>query len=73
MTSGRDYGEYLILTEKLTRELNDPLPPASVMLAQALSLYKTLMTEEDFDKLLHELIERKDDIQKFDHDSRILN
>jgi|TARA_R110002050_G_scaffold62912_1_gene137861 hypothetical protein len=40
----------------------DPLAAAGVMMAQALRIYKIMLTPQDFDNLTNHIINSKDDI-----------
>jgi len=43
----------------------DPLAVAAVMLAQSLSIYKSTLTQDDYDAFMVNLIERKDRVRTF--------
>jgi len=43
----------------------DPLAVAAVMLAQSLSIYKSTLTQDDYDAFMVNLIERKDRVKTF--------
>jgi hypothetical protein len=45
-------------------EDHTPLEVAAVMSIQALSLYKTFLSEEDFDKMVDSLVENKRRVKK---------
>ena len=60
------YNEVFRLMTRLSRN-HDPLAVSGVMLAQALRLYKTSLTIDDFDLLLDEIMATiKEDIRPFD-------
>lgn len=44
---------------------NDPLAVAGCMLAQSLGVYRTVMDEDEFDKLMLAIYERKDEVRPF--------
>ena len=44
---------------------NDPLAVAGCMLAQSLGVYRTVMDEDEFDKLMLAIYERKDEVKPF--------
>jgi len=58
------YNSYMTQTNKLLNEENNPLEIAGVMLAQALSIYKTVLNEEDFEGLLNHVLDSRDKVQK---------
>lgn len=43
-----------------------PMEVAGVMIAQALRIYKTAMTDEDFNKLVDSISNGRDKVQKFE-------
>ena len=60
------YNEVFRLMTRLCRDY-EPLAVSGVMLAQALRLYKTSLSIEDFDLLIEEVMATvKDDIKPFD-------
>ena len=46
------YRTYEILTAKLCEQGNDPLECAGVMMGQAMKMYKTALSPEEFEALL---------------------
>jgi hypothetical protein len=64
MTTEELYEKYMIHTNALLNAENNPLEVAAVMLAQALSIYKTVLVEEDFEDLLQHVVAGKDKVQK---------
>jgi hypothetical protein len=44
---------------------SDPLAVAGCMLAQSLGVYRTIMDDDEFDKLMLAIYERKDEVQPF--------
>lgn len=63
-TTEKIYEQYMNQTNKLLNEENNPLEIAGVMLAQALSIYKSVLVEEDFENLLNHVLESRDKVQK---------
>jgi hypothetical protein len=63
-TTEEIYNSYMTQTNKLLNEENNPLEIAGVMLAQALSIYKTVLNEEDFEGLLNHVLDSRDKVQK---------
>jgi hypothetical protein len=58
------YKETLSLIDKLIAD-HDPLVIAGVMMAQSLSLYKSILTEEDFSSIVTSIMEKKDKVYTF--------
>lgn len=68
MTIEAVYEQYMSMTNKLLTEQTDPLQVAGVLMAQAMQLYKTILTEEDYTKLLEKIMSSKDQVRKFTED-----
>ena len=58
------YRETLTMIDKLIAD-HDPLVIAGVMMAQSLSLYKSILTEEDFSSIVTSIMEKKDKVYTF--------
>ena len=58
------YKETLTMIDKLITD-HDPLVIAGVMMAQSLSLYKSILTEEDFSNIVTSIMEKKDKVYTF--------
>jgi hypothetical protein len=58
------YKETLSLIDKLITD-HDPLVIAGVMMAQSLSLYKSILSEEDFSSIVTSIMEKKDKVYTF--------
>ena len=58
------YRETLTMIDKLIAD-HDPLVIAGVMMAQSLSLYKSILTEEDFSSIITSIMEKKDKVYTF--------
>lgn len=57
------YYEYLVFTdEKLS--YYSPAAIAGVMISQALSLYKTILSPEEFESILEKISESGDDVKR---------
>ena len=61
----RVYGDYILLTNKLSEE-NDTLMLAAVLTTIGLSLYRTSLTGEDYDKMIDAIVSYKDQVKSFD-------
>ena len=44
---------------------NDPLAVAGCMLAQSLAVYRTAMTDDEFNKLMSAIYDRRNDVKPF--------
>ena len=62
----RVYAEYIQTTNRLSEE-NDVLMLAAVLTTIGLSLYRTSLSEADYDKMIEAVTEFKDDIQTLDN------
>ena len=58
----RVYGDYILLTNKLSEE-NDTLMLAAVLTTIGLSLYRTSLTGEDYDKMIDAIVSYKDQVK----------
>lgn len=63
------YMEYLKLTERLVAvEKFSPMAVAGVMMAQAMSIYKTSMTDSEFNSMVDAVSDSRDSVKKFTSD-----
>jgi hypothetical protein len=60
------YNEVLLVMERLLKEDRDPLAVAAVMASQAMGLYKTVLSEKDYDIMINSIVDKKDNIQPFE-------
>jgi len=58
------YKKYMSFNEIMLEEYT-PMEVAAIMTAQALSLYKTVLSEEEYHKMIDFIYDRKDDVQIF--------
>ena len=58
------YAKNLIHIEKMITD-HDPLAVAGVMIAQALSIYRTALDDDDYNSIVNEILKRKSAIKKF--------
>lgn len=61
----RVYGDYILLTNRLSEE-NDTLMLAAVLTTIGLSLYRTSLTGDDYDKMIDAIVSYKDQVKSFD-------
>ena len=59
------YAKYLQFTSVMMEDYKD-IEIAGVMIAQALSLYKTVLEEEDYQRMVNSIYERRNDVKTFD-------
>lgn len=48
-------------------EVYDPMAVAGVMMTQALSIYRTALSDEDYTVIVEEILARKDQVKIFTH------
>ena len=68
----RVYGDYILLTNKLSEE-NDTLMLAAVLTTIGLSLYRTSLTGDDYDKMIEAIVSYKDQVKTFDNTGGYVN
>ncbi len=60
------YNEVLIVMERLLKEDHNPLAIAAVLASQAMGLYKTVLSENDYDIMINSIVDKKDSVQPFE-------
>ena len=60
------YNEVLLVMERLLKEEHDPLAVAAVLASQAMGLYKTVLSESDYNTMINSIVDKKDKIQPFE-------
>lgn len=60
------YNEVLIVIEKLLKEEHDPLAIAAVFASQAMGLYKTVLSDKDYNTMIDSIVDKKDKVQPFE-------
>ena len=68
----RVYADYILLTNKLSEE-NDTLMLAAVLTTIGLSLYRTSLTGDDYDKMIEAIVSYKDQVKTFDNTGGYVN
>ena len=58
------YAKYLQFTSVMMEDYKD-IEIAGVMIAQALSMYKTVLEEEDYQRMVNSIYERRNDVKTF--------
>ena len=59
------YAKYLQFTAVMLEEYKD-IEIAGVMITQALSMYRTVLPEEDYQRMIKNIYERRNDVKTFD-------
>lgn len=59
------YAKYLQFTGIMLEEYKD-IEIAGTMIAQALSIYRTVLPEEDYQRMVKNIYERRNDVKSFD-------
>ena len=59
------YDKYLQFTGIMLEEYKD-IEIAGTMIAQALSMYRTVLPEEDYQRMVKNIYERRNDVKTFD-------
>jgi len=60
------FNHYINLTNDLVEEDQDPLLIAAILVTTGLSMYRTLLNEYDYDKMVEQISLFKDDITSFE-------
>jgi hypothetical protein len=58
------YDKYLQFTAVMLEEYQD-IEIAGIMIAQALSMYRTVLLEEDYQQMVKSIYERRNDVKTF--------
>jgi hypothetical protein len=59
------YAKYLQFTSVMLEDYKD-IEIAGVMITQALTMYRTVLSEEDYQRMVKSIYERRNDIKTFD-------
>jgi hypothetical protein len=60
------YNEILMVMERLLKEDQNPLAIAAVFASHAMGLYKTVLSDKDYDIMINSLVEKKDSIEPYE-------
>jgi hypothetical protein len=58
------YNKYLMITDQMVAEY-DAMEVAAIMMAQALSIYRTGLDEIDYNKMVDSISSNRDNVKKF--------
>lgn len=58
------YEQYFEFTDHMVSQ-HDPSAVAAIMLTQALSIYRTTMTEDDYNQMVDSISDKRDKVQIF--------
>jgi hypothetical protein len=61
------YNKVIETVNSLSENNSEPLMIAAVLTTTGLSLYKSLLNENDYDKMLEVMVDFKDDINEHQH------
>lgn len=64
------YDEYIYLLNEKLKD-NDPLALASILVTQGLTLYKTVLTEDDFHRIVDSISDSRYDVKTFGPDGKL--
>ena len=59
------YSKYLQFTSVMMEVYQD-IEIAGIMITQALSIYKTVLEEDDYQRMVNSIYERRNDVKTFD-------
>lgn len=59
------YSKYLQFTSVMMEDYQD-IEIAGIMITQALSMYRTVLPEEDYQRMVKSIYERRNDVKSFD-------
>jgi hypothetical protein len=59
------YAKYLQFTAVMLEDYKD-IEIAGIMITQALSMYRTVLSEEDYQRMVKSIYERRNDVKSFD-------
>jgi hypothetical protein len=62
------YQKFWDMTSKLIAEEFHPLEIAGILTAQAMSIYRTVLTDEEFESMIDNISESRDRVQKLNMD-----
>ena len=60
------YNEVLMVMERLLADDHDALAIAAVFASQAMGLYKTVLSEKDYDRMINSIVDKKDNVLPFE-------
>jgi len=60
------YNEVLMVMERLLADDHDALAIAAVFASQAMGLYKTVLSEKDYDRMINSMVDKKDNVLPFE-------
>ena len=58
------YNSYLEFTDKMVGEY-DPIEVAAIMVIQALSIYKTILSDNEYNAMVDNISDRRDQVHTF--------
>tara|TARA_B110000503_G_scaffold97714_1_gene146580 strand:- start:2649 stop:2897 length:249 start_codon:yes stop_codon:yes gene_type:complete len=64
------YQEYWTFHAKMIGLEHNPLEIAAILMAQSLSMYKTILDKEDYDKIVDNMSELRDKVKPLDENDQ---
>lgn len=59
------YNEVLAIMERFLKEGHSPLAVAAVFATQAMGLYKTMLSDEEYHSMIDSIVDKKNHIQTY--------
>lgn len=59
------YNSYLHFTDKMVGEY-DPVEVAAIMIIQALSIYRTVLSDDEYNNMVDNISDRRDQVKTFE-------
>jgi DNA polymerase III delta subunit len=60
------YNEVIMVMERLLKEDQNPLAIAAVLASQAMGLYKTILSDKDYETMINSLADKKDRVLPYE-------
>lgn len=60
------YNEVLLVMERLLKEDQNPLAIAAVLASQAMGLYKTVLSDNDYSSMIDSLVDKKNNVEPYE-------
>lgn len=60
------YNEVIMVMERLLKEDQNPLAIAAVLASQAMGLYKTILSDKDYETMINSLADTKDRVLPYE-------
>lgn len=67
------YEEYIKFASEKIQQGASPMEVAAIMLTQALSFYKTAFTDEEYQQMMDQIYDKRNEVKTFAFDTRSLH